>query len=159
MWIGDRAPEAVVHELLWQPQGCGWLAGASVRAARCGLVQSRRAACARPVPRMRSSTESYPARHRPRRDDRRHRATTNSKSVCLSLRVDVRRVPHFHPRLASACGRHPGGHKRKPLLGFSRYHARFHRGGCVRGDSAAKVRSYNGQSDTRRGEDLQAVSN
>ena len=53
---------------------CGWLAGASVRAARCGLVQSGRAACAQPVPRMRSSTESYPARHRPRRDDRRHRA-------------------------------------------------------------------------------------
>ena len=31
---------------------CGWLAGASVRAARCGLVQSGRAACAQPVPRM-----------------------------------------------------------------------------------------------------------
>ena len=55
---------------------CGWLAGASVRAARCGLVQSGRAACAQPVPRMRSSTESYPARHRPRRDD---------LSVCLSV--------------------------------------------------------------------------
>ena len=39
---------------------CGWLAGASVRAARCGLVQSGRAACAQPVPRMRSSTESIP---------------------------------------------------------------------------------------------------
>ena len=49
---------------------CGWLAGASVRAARCGLVQSGRAACAQPVPRMRSSTESYPARHRPRREFR-----------------------------------------------------------------------------------------
>ena len=65
---------------------CGWLAGASVRAARCGLVQSGRAACAQPVPRMRSSTESYPARHRPRRDDRRHRATRiQSLSVCLSV--------------------------------------------------------------------------
>ena len=65
---------------------CGWLAGASVRAARCGLVQSRRAACARPVPRMRSSTESYPARHRPRSTGAAIAATTNLKlSVCLSV--------------------------------------------------------------------------
>ena len=77
---------------------CGWLAGASVRAARCGLVQSGRAACARPVPRMRSSTESYPARHRPRRDDRRHRATRiQSLSVCHKCGLTILAYARFPP--------------------------------------------------------------
>ena len=68
---------------------CGWLAGASVRAARCGLVQWGRAACARPVPRMRSSAESYPARHRPPCETiAAIAATTNLKSVCLSVWLD-----------------------------------------------------------------------
>ena len=61
VWIGDRAPEDVVHELLWQSQGlCGWLAGASVEPRDAGWgsrgalrARSQSHACARarsPIP-------------------------------------------------------------------------------------------------------------
>ena len=85
VWIGDRAPEAVVHEWLWQPQGL-WVASRGFCSScemRVGAVGARCVRAASPTHALEHGVLSRSPSAAERRSPTSCNA--NSKSVCLSV--------------------------------------------------------------------------
>ena len=86
MWIGDRAPEAVVHGWLWQPQGL-WVASRGFCSScemRVGAVGARCVRAASPTHALERGVLSR-SPSAAVRDDRRHRCNNKFETVCLSV--------------------------------------------------------------------------
>ena len=84
VWIGDRAPEAVVHEWLWQPQGL-WVASRGFCSScemRVGAVEARCVRAASPTHALEHGVLS----RSPSAAERRSPTSCNNEfKVCLSV--------------------------------------------------------------------------
>ena len=84
VWIGDRAPEAVVHEWLWQPQGL-WVASRGFCSScemRVGAVGARCVRAASPTHALEHGVLS----RSPLAAERRSPTSCNNEfKVCLSV--------------------------------------------------------------------------
>ena len=101
VWIGDRAPEAVVHEWLWQCQGL-WVASRGFCSScemRVGAVGARCVRAASPTHALEHGVLS----RSPSAAERRSPTSCNNKiclSVCHCLSVELYRArpSKRHPR-------------------------------------------------------------
>ena len=100
VWIGDRAPEAVVHEWLWQSQGL-WVASRGFCSScemRVGAVGARCVRAASPTHALEHGVLS----RSPSAAERRSPTSCNNEfcvclsvSVCLSYHPGVCQVPQL----------------------------------------------------------------